>query len=76
MADVRAMLRKVQRLEQAALAPKSPFEVLYGGVDGFAANVEGLDATDFAQVTAALHRWEREGVWDGWHRLANRWVMQ
>jgi hypothetical protein len=71
MASVQALLRRVQRLETARTATPSPIVQLYGSVDGFAVGAEGLDRTDFPAVVAALHRWERDGVWNQWHRQRN-----
>lgn len=73
MASARAMLARVQRLERLRQASASPFVALYGSVDGFAANAEGLDPIDFPQVIAALHRWERDKVWEDRLRTYGIW---
>jgi hypothetical protein len=57
----------VARLEALRTAPKSPFDV-----EAFAADSAGLDPIDFPLVVEALRRWERDGVWQSWHRQSNR----
>lgn len=76
MANVRGLLTRVAKLEVARQAPVSPFVAFYGSVDGFAANSEGLDQIDFPQVIAALHRWERDRVWENRHRPYGVWQPQ
>lgn len=76
MANVRGLLTRVAKLETVRQAPVSPFVALYGSVDGFAADSEGLDRTDFPQVIAALHRWERDRVWENRHRPYGVWQRQ
>ena len=71
MASARSLLARVARLERATAQPQSPFVLLYGSVEEFAAGAEGLDRTDFAGVIAALKRCERDGVWQGWQRHRN-----
>ena len=71
MASVQALLRRVAKLETARTPRPSPIVQLYGSVDGFAEGAEGLDRVDFPLVIAALHRWERDGVWNQWHRQRN-----
>lgn len=67
MAGVRGMLERVARLE-AQRAPKaSPIEVLYGSVDGFAAEcMEGVASgklcpVDMPIVLDCIRRWHRDG---------------
>lgn len=72
MANVRGMLARVAKLEAARQAPVSPIVAIYGSIDAFGADTDGLDQTDFPQVIAALHRWEREGVWRSWHDRGHR----
>jgi hypothetical protein len=72
MANVRGMLARVAKLEAARQAPVSPIVALYGSIDAFGADTEGLDQRDFQQVIAALHRWERDGVYGRWHDRGHR----
>ena len=71
MANVLCTLRRVQRLEQARVTRRSPFEVAYGRMDAFADKVQvdvaagKLDRKDITMVLAALHRWHRDRVWAG-----------
>ncbi len=71
MASARGLLREVQVLK-ARQAPVSPIVAIYGSVEAFGDDTEGLDQTDFPQVIAALHRWERDGVWRSWHDRGHR----
>lgn len=74
---VHAMLARVARLEQARIAPRSPFEVYYGSMNAFTDKVQvdvaagKLDGIDMAMVLAALHRWHRDQVWSGWRYHRN-----
>jgi len=72
MANVRGMLARVAKLEAARQAPVSPIVALYGSIDAFGADTEGLDQRDFQQVIAALHRWERDGDYGRWHDRGHR----
>lgn len=68
MPSVRTLLARVQRLEAARTAPASPIVQYYGSVEGYAKSCAGLDQQDMQFVIAALHRWERDGVWNQWER--------
>lgn len=74
MANVRALLTRVAKLEAARAAPRSPIEVAYGSMDAFAEASEhlGLDPVDWPIVLQCLRRWHDEGVWEGWQRSGNR----
>lgn len=69
MAATRALLARVQRLEQARIAPRSPFEAAYGSFDTFAAETQaGIDAGQFDSremplVLNCIRRWHADGVW-------------
>ncbi len=69
MASPRALLARVQRLEQARTAPHSPFEAAYGSFDAFAAETQaGIDAGQFdsremSVVLNCIRRWHDEDVW-------------
>ncbi|MEZ0002915.1 hypothetical protein [Sinorhizobium fredii] len=74
MSGVRSLLARVGRLERARTAPKSPFEIAYGSMDAFAANVQAgidagtLDQIDMPVVLACIRRWHDEGVYGLWQR--------
>lgn len=66
--SVRAMLARIQRLEQARSA-SSPFARGWGSFDAFADECEAeiadgkLDRRDFSVVLNCLRRWETDGTW-------------
>lgn len=71
MGAVRALSRRVVRLEHAAKARPSPFVIIYGSFDLFVevAILPGiergaLDRTDMTDIVASLRRWEADGTWD------------
>lgn len=78
MAGVDAMLRRVQRLEQARAAPRTPFELACGSFDAFAdqvrADVEAgkLDRRDMVGedgdggILRAIRSWHEQGVYEMW----------
>lgn len=75
MSGVRSLLARVQRLEQARIAPRSPFEAAFGSFDAFAADTQaGIDAgqfdsRDMPAVVNSIRRWhEEEGLWGHWRR--------
>lgn len=74
MSGVRSMLARVQRLEQARVRPRSPFEAAYGSLDAFEANTQaGIDAGELCSIDMPIilncvRRWHTEGVWGDWQR--------
>jgi hypothetical protein len=74
MTAVRSLLARVQRLEQARTAPRSPFEAAYGSFEAFAAVTQaGIDAGQFDSremplVLNCIRRWHDDGVWGLWRR--------
>jgi hypothetical protein len=72
--SVRSLLARVQRLEQARRAPRSPFEQAFGTLEAWEADVQAgidagtLDRIDMPVVIACVRRWHRDGVWSMWHR--------
>lgn len=78
MARVDALLRRVQRLELARAAPRTPFEVAYGSLDAFAAQVRAdvesgkLDRRDMVGedgdggILRAILGWHEQGVYEMW----------
>lgn len=70
MRAVRALQKRVARIEQAALPKPSPFVLAYGSFDRFVESkvlpdIEAglLDRDDMIEVVAALRNWELTGVW-------------
>lgn len=66
--SVRAMLGRVQRLEQSR-SPTSHFERAFGSLDAWEADCQSgidaglLDPQDMPVVMMAVRRWHREGAW-------------
>jgi hypothetical protein len=66
--SVRAMLARVQRIEQARCF-RSPFTAAFGSFEAFEAWSEvemgegRMDRADFPVVLHCLARWERDGTW-------------
>lgn len=70
MVAVRALTRRVAKLEKARKPRLSPFTVLYGSIDAFVdehivPDIEAgkLDCGDMIDVVAALRQWEEDGTW-------------
>lgn len=74
MTAVRSLLARVQRLEQARIAPRSTFEAAYGSFDASAGEVQmGIDADHFDRpemsvILNCIRRWHDDGVWGLWRR--------
>jgi hypothetical protein len=74
MSSARALLARVQRLEQARAPVLSPIGRAWGSFDAFAAEGEAdmqagkLDRQDFSIVLQCLARWEADGTWGAWQR--------
>ena len=71
MGAVRALQRRVIKLEHAAKPRSSPLVIFYGSFDLFVevAILPGiksgaLDRADMIDIVAALRRWESDGTWD------------
>jgi hypothetical protein len=68
------MLARVQRLEEARRAPRSPIEIAYGSLEAWEAEVQAgidngtLDRIDMPMVIACVRRWHVDGVWSMWRR--------
>lgn len=70
MRAVRALQKRVARIERASMPKLSPFVLAYGSFDQFVENkvlpgIEAglLDRADMIDVVAALRSWELTGVW-------------
>jgi hypothetical protein len=75
MSSSRSLLARVQRLEAARRAPRSPFEVGWGSVDAWAAEVQaGIESgayerAEMSMVITCVRKWHADGMWQGL-----RWV--
>lgn len=74
MGAVRALQRRVVKLEHAAKPRRSPIAIFYGSFDLFVEvailpDIESglLDRDDMIDIVAALRRWETDGTWDRAH---------
>lgn len=70
MRAVRALQKRVMRIERAAMPKPSPFELAYGSFDRFVEQqilpgieAGALDPDDMVDVIAALRCWEQDGTW-------------
>lgn len=70
MRAVRALQKRVARIERAAMPRPSPFVAAYGSFDAFVErevlpDIEArlLDREDMIDVVAALRTWEQDGTW-------------
>lgn len=71
MRAVRALQKRVARIERAALPKPSPFVLAYGSFDQFVERevLPGIEAgllarDDMIEVVAALRAWEQDGTWE------------
>ena len=71
MGAVRALQRRVLKLENAAKPQPSPIVIFYGSFDLFVEltilpGIESgaLSRPDMIDVVAALRAWENDGTWD------------
>lgn len=68
---LRALQKRVVKLERAAMARPSPFAIWFGSIDLF---IDGyvipeieagnLDAMDMVDIVAVLRLWETDGTWN------------
>ena len=71
MRAVRALQKRLARIERAALPKPSPFTLTYGSFDQFVESevlpgIEAglLDRADMIDVVSALRSWELDGTWE------------
>lgn len=71
MGSVRALQKRITRLERAGKPRPSPIVVMFGSFDRFVEVMvlPGIEAghlsrTDMVCVVAALRAWEEDGTWD------------
>lgn len=71
MRAVRALQKRVARIERAAMPQPSPFTLAYSSFDQFVEQlilpgIEAgvLDRVDMIEVVAALRGWEQDGTWE------------
>jgi hypothetical protein len=70
MRAVRALQKRLVRIERAALPKPSPFTTAFGSFDTWVERqvlpgIETglLDRDDMIEVVAALRNWEQDGTW-------------
>ena len=71
MGAVRALSRRLTKLEHAARPRRSPLVLFYGSFDMFVEvailpciDSGVLDRDDMIDIVASLRRWESDGTWD------------
>ena len=71
MGAVRALQRRVSKLEQVGKPRSSPFVLMYGSFDNFVATTiwpeirsGALAEGDMYDIIEALRVWEKDGTWD------------
>jgi len=71
MRAVRALQKRVARIERAFAPQPSPFTLVYGSFDQFVEReilpgieAGALDRGDMIDVVAALRCWEQDGTWE------------
>ena len=71
MVGIRALQKRLARLERADMPQRSPFVFLYGSFERFVevAISPGIldgsfDRLDMIEILAALRKWEDDGTWD------------
>ncbi len=71
MVVVRALQRRVSKLEQVGKPRPSPFVLMYGSFDNFVATAilpgihsGALAEADMCDIIDALRGWEDDGIWD------------
>ena len=70
MAGIRALQKRLGKLEDAEKPRPSPFAIMFGSFDAWVEcdvlpGIENgtLDQRDMIAVVAALRRWEHDGTW-------------
>lgn len=70
MAGIRALQRRIKRIEETEKPKPSPFTILFGSFDAWVEHevlpgIESgaLDHRDMVEVVAALRTWEQSGTW-------------
>jgi hypothetical protein len=71
---LRALQKRVVKLERAAMARPSPFAIWFGSIDLFVDVYvmpeiadRKLDAMDMMDIVTVLRLWETDGTWDRAH---------
>ncbi len=71
MVCIRALHKRLARLERADVPQRSPLVVMYGSFDEFvevairSGVLDGsLDCQDMIDILTALRKWEGDGTWD------------
>ncbi|SEJ40963.1 hypothetical protein SAMN05518849_10650 [Sphingobium sp. AP50] len=73
-ADIRALQRRIKRIEEAEKPKSSPFKTLFSSFDAWVERdvlpgikSGALDRRDMVAVVAALRSWEADGTWEQAH---------
>lgn len=73
MRALRALQKRVVKLEQLGKPRPSPFVIWFGSIDVFVDNVVfpliqsgAIDRRDMVDVIFAIRRWEAEGFYEAW----------
>lgn len=71
MVGIRALQRRIKRVEEAEKPKPSPFTVLFGSFDAWVESevLPGIESgalarDDMVAVVATLRAWERDGTWE------------
>ena len=71
MVGIRALHKRLARLERTDMPQRSPFVLIYGSFERFVevmispGIVDGsFDKLDMIDILAALRKWEDDGTWD------------
>jgi hypothetical protein len=78
MPSARSLLARVQRLEEARRAPRSPFEEGFGSLEDWEADWRAsidagtMCAVDGPHIIACIHKWHANNVWGGLRWVAVR----
>ena len=71
MRAIRALQKRVARIERATMPKPSPFVLAYGSFDQFVERevlpgieAGALDRANMIDVVAALRAWEQDGTWE------------
>ena len=81
MSSARAMLARVQKLETAGTAPQTPFQLAYGSLEAWEAEVQAdidagkADPVDMPLVLQCVRRWHQEGLWGAWQHNSRVWEL-
>lgn len=71
MAGIRALQKRLMKLEDAGKPRPSPFTVMFGSFDAWVERevLPGIESgalarDDMIEIVACLRRWEHDGTWE------------